>query len=59
MIVNGDKCRMLGVMEQKLVQSLPHDYIVPKVKHEATFMIGNAVAPKAAAVLLRKLQEHL
>lgn len=59
LIVNGDKCRMLGVLEQKLVQSLPHDYIVPAVKHEATFMIGNSVAPKAAAVLLTHLLERL
>lgn len=59
LLVDGDRCRMLQVMEQKLIQSFPADYILPSVKHIATHMIGNAVAPRAVSRVLNQLMEHI
>lgn len=55
-VIDGDRMRMLSVEEQRAAMSFRKDYLLPENRVEATFMLGNAVAPVVATDLINALR---
>lgn len=51
-IVDGDRMRMFQPSELRIVCGFDKDYVLPATRREAIHLLGNAVAPIAAADLL-------
>ncbi len=56
-VVDGDRMRMLLAVESAAFMSFPPEYILPPGITEATFMLGNAVCPKKARRVIRKIRQ--
>lgn len=56
-LVDGDRMRMLTVQEYRAAMGFPAGYRLPRRRHEAIHMLGNAVAPPAAAWLIERVLE--
>lgn len=57
-VVDGDRMRMFCKEESRDAMGFPVDTILPQGVTEATFMLGNAVAPVVAADLIIALREQ-
>lgn len=58
-VVNGDKMRILQPSENRAAMGMRPTLLLPKVKREATHMIGNAVCPPKMTAHLLELQRRL
>lgn len=56
-LVDGDRMRMLTVGEYRAAMGFPADYRLPVRRHDAIHMLGNAVAPPAAAWVIGRALE--
>jgi DNA (cytosine-5)-methyltransferase 1 len=56
-VVNGDKMRMLTVDESRQFMSFPESTILPKQKHVAEHLLGNAVCPELEKRVLIALEK--
>jgi DNA (cytosine-5)-methyltransferase 1 len=56
-IVDGDRMRMLSVDEYRQAMAFPAGYRLPKTRHEAIHMLGNAVAPPMAGWVIGRILE--
>jgi DNA (cytosine-5)-methyltransferase 1 len=56
MVVDGNRMRMLSVPETKAVMGFRADYLLPKAKHEAKYLLGNAVCPPVPTDLLTAIK---
>lgn len=54
-VIYGDKMRMLSVDESRIFMSFPKNTILPKQKHLALHLLGNAVAPELERRILDSL----
>lgn len=56
-LVDGDRMRMLTVGEYRAAMGFSASYHLPTRRHEAIHMLGNAVAPPAAAWVISQVME--
>jgi DNA (cytosine-5)-methyltransferase 1 len=54
-VVDGDRMRMLTVPEQRAAMGFPADYWLPPSVATATHLLGNAVCPPVAEVIIRAI----
>lgn len=55
-VVDGERMRMFAKEESRDAMGFPESYILPEGVTEATFMLGNAVAPVVACDLIEALR---
>lgn len=58
-LVRGDEIRVLQPSENRAAMGFRPDFILPKVKREATHVLGNAVPPPLATAFLNELQRRM
>jgi DNA (cytosine-5)-methyltransferase 1 len=58
-VVDGERMRMFAKEESRDAMGFPKDTVLPDGVTLATFMLGNAVAPKVACDLITSLRERL
>ncbi len=56
-VVDGDRMRMLQPSEYRTAMTFPNTYRLPTTKRTAVHLLGNAVPPVAAAVIIRATLE--
>jgi DNA (cytosine-5)-methyltransferase 1 len=56
-LVDGDRMRMLTVSEYRAVMGFPEGYQLPRARHEAIHLLGNAICPPVAAAAVRAVME--
>lgn len=54
-VIDGDRMRMLSIPEARAAMGFPDTYQLPKAKHAAMHMLGNAVCPPVARDLVSAL----
>lgn len=47
-LVDGNRMRMLSIPEARAAMGFPDDYALPRVKHLAMYLLGNAIPPPMA-----------
>lgn len=55
-IIDGDRMRMLNIREAKALMGFPRDYILPPDHKTALHLLGNAVCPPEARVVIEKIK---
>lgn len=58
-IVRGDEIRVFQPSENRAAMGVRSNFILPKVKREATHLLGNMVPPPLATVFLNELQRRM
>lgn len=58
-LVRGDEIRVLQPSENRAAMGVRPSFILPKVKREATHMLGNMVPPPLATAFLNELQRRM
>lgn len=58
-VVRGDEIRVFQPSENRAAMGVRPDFILPKVKRDATHMLGNMVPPPLATAFLNELQRRL
>lgn len=58
-VVRGDEIRVFQPGENRAAMGFRPDFILPKVKRQATHVLGNAVPPKLATAFLNELQRRM
>lgn len=56
-LVDGDRLRMLTVDEYRAAMGFPDGYQLPRPRHEAIHLLGNAICPPVAAAAVRAVME--
>lgn len=56
-VIDGNKMRMLNVVETKRAMGFHDSYLLPEKHKEAMFMLGNAVSPPVARDIISALKD--
>lgn len=55
LVVDGDRCRMLTIDEYRKFMGFPEGVVIPKTRELSIKMLGNAVCPPVAEMLVKKI----